>query len=144
MRPIIPLMMLAAALAAAAPSARAASVHAGEWETLTNGGHRKLICQLHDLTFDRPTVTKMFQGRGLKCEIDSFNASGAQISVHEICTTAAGTAAGDTVMTISSEEAYTSHTKGHMISGLPLPNIDISSTAHRIGDCKPGDTASPY
>jgi len=25
-----------------------------------------------------------------------------------------------------------------------LPNIDISSTAHRIGDCKPGDTASPY
>jgi hypothetical protein len=139
-----PLLAVTAALTGAAAPAGSASVHAGEWETLVNGGHRKLICQHHDLTFDQPTVTKMFQGKGLKCAIDSFNASGAQISVHETCTTVAGTAAGDTVMTIASEDAYTSRTKGHMISGLPLPNIDITQTARRLGDCKPGDVQSPY
>jgi len=144
MKSVFLLLALTAALAAAAAPACAASVHAGEWETLQNGGHRKLICQHHDLTFDQATLTKMSQSPAVKCVINSFNASDAQISVHETCTIVAGTASVDMVMTIASADAYTSHTKGRMVSGLHFPDIDITQTARRLGDCKPGDTQSPY
>jgi hypothetical protein len=143
MKRFFPLLALTTALASVAAPAFALSVQAGEWENLQSGGHRKLVCLRHDRTFDEASVTKMSQGPGLKCVIDTFNASGDQVSFHATCTFAPGTASADATMTITSRDSYTSHTKAHMIKGLPLPSLDVIVTSRRLGDCKPGDTPAP-
>jgi len=145
MKTFLQVMLLVAALVAAAEPAHAAMARAGEWETILNGDRRRLVCLHQDRTFDAPTIAKMSQVPGVKCTTGAFRSSGLQAAFNETCEVAGGVMTIDTVVTVTGMDAYTTRSKSHLVGGsIQMPDMDLTQTGHRLGDCKAGDLKSPY
>jgi hypothetical protein len=145
MKTVLNALVLVAALAGAAQTAQAATARAGEWETVLDGGKPNLVCLHQDRTFDAATIEKMSQAPGLKCDFSNLHSSGAAASISAVCAVGGGRMSIETVITSTGPDSYVTRTRSHFEGGsMKIPDMDMTQTGRRLGDCKPGDRQSPY
>ncbi len=140
--------VFAVVLFALAPAALAEPVrHAGEWQTIIDGGEPRLSCAKTDKAFDKDSVLKtMASMPEIKCQFNNWSEDGDDVTYSLQCTIQGQTLDTSGVMTKTGTDAYIvkSHTGAFTMpipGGKPMtmPASDMVITSRRLGDCKPGD-----
>lgn len=145
---IFALSAVSATAAFAGPLVR----HAGEWQTSINNGPPRIVCFPNDATFDQAYVTKsMAKIPGASCTISNINTIGNVTSYSMQCTVNGSTMTSSGTITATGPDSFTSKIHSHGGSmKLPngqvsaFPDMNLTSTSHRLGACKPGDPQNPY
>lgn len=121
--------------------------HAGEWETVLDGGQPRVACFPNDETLDENYLMKSLSKiPGASCKVDSLKTVGDVTSYSLQCEIGGSTMTSSGTITITGPDAFAS--KGHSHGGMiPMPNgktvampdTDTVSVSHRLGPCKPGE-----
>ena len=135
---------LCAAMAASA-SASPPFLQAGEWQTRTGSGAPVLICHQKDHAMDQAALFRMTNRPGMSCAPGAFNSVGGVTTLSTRCQVAGGTMIMNDTITQQGPDAYTSHIRSHFTGGkIPMPDMDFTQVARRLGPCRPGDRPTPY
>jgi hypothetical protein len=121
--------------------------HAGEWETTIDNGKPNVICFPTDATMDQNYVMQsMSKIPGAGCTISNWSTAGNVTSYSMQCTIGGSVMTSAGTVTVTSPDAYTGkvHTHGGKIpmpngQVVAMPDVDMVTTSHRVGPCKPGD-----
>jgi hypothetical protein len=143
-----PIAFVAIFFAASTSAVFAAPVrHAGEWQTVLDGGEPRVACFPADETLDENYLMRSLSKiPGASCKVDSIKTVGDVTSYSLECNIGGSAMTSSGTITVTGPDAFTS--KGHSHGGaIPMPNgktvalpdSDTVSVSRRLGPCKPGE-----
>jgi len=150
---ILPAFALASIAAGVAVTAFANPVrHAGEWETVINGGQPMIVCTHEDRTLDEASITRqMSQLPGASCKTTSFTATDTSATYALECTINGAPMSTSGTITMTGPDSFSAKIHSHggaipMANGktVTIPDTETTTVSRRLGPCKPGDPESKY
>jgi len=118
--------------------------HAGEWQTVIDGGSPRVACIAEDQTLDEAAIARVMTRRpGASCKTTHFTTTGDTVNYALECTIRGSVMTTSGTLTATGPDSFTStdHSHGGAIPipggrALALPDTDTVTVFTRLGPCK--------
>src|ERR1700744_1264305 len=122
--------------------------HAGEWQTVIDGGTPRVACVAQDQTLAQVAIARVRTRRpGASCKTPRFVAEGDTVNYALECTFRGSLITTSGTLTETGPDSFTStdHSHGGALPlpagrSMPMPDSDTVAVLTRLGPCKPGDS----
>jgi len=135
--------LLAVAIAATGANANPIR-HAGEWQTVVDGGPPVTACVREDQALDEAALAKVMARRpSTECRTTRFDLAGDTVTYALECTYRGSLMTSTGTLTVTGPDSFTSvgHSHGGAIpipggKALAMPDADTVMVSRRVGPCR--------